>query len=348
MPPAPLHPYEADRLASLASYPTAVGELDPSMQALVDSAAMLAGTPVALIGLLDEDKQFFLARRGVEAASIPRSWAMCGYVVAAGEPIAIRDTRADARCADNPLASREPQLRAYLGLPIVGRDGLPLGTLCVMDHVPRRFAAELVRHLTALAGAAADLLEQRRSDGRSDIDTSQAVRTGRGLRRALANNELVLHYQPVVELDTDQTVSYEALLRWQNPHHGLLAPGAFLPVIEGGSLAGAVGRWVLNRAVSQAAARNWTVAVNVAAAQWSDAGFVDDVLSVLAVHGLAPAQLMLEVSEHQVLDGPAARNSIGRLRDAGVVIALDDFGAASLGWPGSTTSTSTSSSWTSA
>ncbi|MDQ6649828.1 MAG: EAL domain-containing protein [Actinomycetota bacterium] len=327
MPAAPPHPAEADRLASLAGYPMP-DDADPKMRTIVDAAAALAQTPVALIGLLDAERQFFLARRGVEATWIPRSWAMCGYVVATGEAVVIPDTHKDLRCADNPLAAREPQLRAYLGVPMIGRDGLPLGTLCVIDHMPRRFPSTLVRQLEALAGTAADLLDLRRSDVTTAIETCTAVGTSRDIRRALVNNELVLHYQPVVDLTTRQVVNYEALLRWQHPTRGLLAPNTFLPLVERGQLADAVGRWVLDRAVAQAAARGGTIAVNVAAGQWSAPGFVDDVLSVLAVHGLPPQQLILEVSEHQILGGAPAVAAMAALRQSGAAIALDDFGAA--------------------
>jgi len=158
--------------------------------------------------------------------------------------------------------------------------------------------------------------------------------TERGITRAIERGELRVHYQPVVRFDRSEIVGFEALVRWQHPERGLLPPGAFLPVAEGAGLIGAIGSWVLHEACRQAAA--WesestydtplAVSVNVSAAQLTR-DLVPTVEHALASASLAPASLVLEVSERALADGvERAAAVLGRLSASGVRIAVDDFG----------------------
>jgi len=153
-----------------------------------------------------------------------------------------------------------------------------------------------------------------------------------GLRGAIDDGELVTHYQPIIDLDTGVMVGAEALVRWQHPRDGLVAPDAFIPVAEETGIITALGDWVLDDACRQLAA--WrataalaevTVSVNLAARQIADAGIVSRIAGTLARHGLPPSALTVEVTETAALqDGHLPQ--LTAIHDLGVRVALDDFG----------------------
>jgi diguanylate cyclase (GGDEF)-like protein/PAS domain S-box-containing protein len=154
---------------------------------------------------------------------------------------------------------------------------------------------------------------------------------------ALERGELFLEYQPIVDLADQRVRSFEALVRWNHPRHGLLGPGRFVPLAEETGAIVALGRWVLHRAVADAA--TWprppdgapvTVSVNVAVRQVRDPGLIGEVHAALAAADLPPARLQLELTESAVMEpGKRGRPAVQRLRelsDLGVRIAIDDFG----------------------
>jgi EAL domain-containing protein (putative c-di-GMP-specific phosphodiesterase class I) len=153
------------------------------------------------------------------------------------------------------------------------------------------------------------------------------------IREALLHGEFVLHYQPKVNMRTGEILGAEALIRWQHPSLGLLAPAEFLPVIEEHPLAIEVGEWVLETALSQidtwnAAGHTVCISVNVGAHQLQHTDFVEHLRERLAAHpGIASSQLELEVLETSALEDIASVSSImASCRDMGVMFALDDFG----------------------
>jgi len=154
-----------------------------------------------------------------------------------------------------------------------------------------------------------------------------------GLRLALAREEFVLHYQPIVELAGGTITGVEALLRWQHPEWGLVAPGRFIQVAEQSGLIVPIGSWVLRRACQQAAA--WRdaglpplgVSVNLSARQFRKAGLAEEVAVALEEAGLDPACLKLEITESLLMDNPEASSALlERLKAMGIRLALDDFG----------------------
>jgi diguanylate cyclase (GGDEF)-like protein len=153
------------------------------------------------------------------------------------------------------------------------------------------------------------------------------------LAEALARNEFVLHYQPIVEVATGRPVGLEALLRWDHPRRGRVEPLQFIPLAEETELIVPIGRWVLMEACRRAVELDprpdgLEIAVNVSAVQLRDSGLVDDVQQALAASGLAPSRLILELTESSVVsDIDAAAITLCELRTHGVRIALDDFGA---------------------
>jgi diguanylate cyclase (GGDEF)-like protein len=153
------------------------------------------------------------------------------------------------------------------------------------------------------------------------------------LSEALARNEFVLHYQPIIEVDTGLPVGVEALLRWDHPRRGRVEPMQFIPLAEETELIIPIGRWVLMEACRRAVELDprpdgLEIAVNVSAVQLRDPGLVDDVQHALDRAGLAPSRLILELTESSVItDMDSAAITLCELRTHGVRIALDDFGA---------------------
>jgi diguanylate cyclase (GGDEF)-like protein len=154
-----------------------------------------------------------------------------------------------------------------------------------------------------------------------------------GLTAALAADELVLHYQPVVRVDTGRIEGYEALVRWFRPGHGLVPPSDFIPVAEQSELIHDLDAWVLRRATQQLARWNaqrgssdLLVAVNVSGRHVARPRINRDVTEALEAAGVEPSQLVLEVTETALIDDEAAISHLQDLRRLGVVISLDDFG----------------------
>ncbi|MDA0160687.1 EAL domain-containing protein [Solirubrobacter ginsenosidimutans] len=147
------------------------------------------------------------------------------------------------------------------------------------------------------------------------------------LERAIENEELVLHYQPIVDLDLGRVAGFEALVRWEHPARGLLGPGEFIPLAEETGLIVPLGRWVLREAARDAA--RWAgapyLSVNVAGAQLEQPGFVEEVACALADGGLDAARLVLEVTESSLV-GDLEAERLQALRRLGVRLAIDDFG----------------------
>ena len=153
------------------------------------------------------------------------------------------------------------------------------------------------------------------------------------IRRALAEREFVLYYQPKVNMRTGKIIGAEALIRWQHPERGLLSPAMFLPVIDDHPLAIDVGEWVIDTALTQMelwrdAGLDIQVSVNVGALQLQHEGFVASLREILAAHpGIKPGCLEIEVLETSAL-GDMVRVSqvMERCREMGISFALDDFG----------------------
>ncbi|HKT04666.1 MAG TPA: EAL domain-containing protein [Rugosimonospora sp.] len=153
------------------------------------------------------------------------------------------------------------------------------------------------------------------------------------LERALERGELVLFYQPIVDLASGRAASFEALIRWRHPTRGLLEPGHFIPIAEETGLIIPIGQWVLRTACQQA--YGWqrafgmplSMAVNVSVRQLADDGLIDDVAAALRDSGLSPQSLTLELTESAFMaDTDAAVARVRAIKDLGVRLAIDDFG----------------------
>jgi len=185
----------------------------------------------------------------------------------------------------------------------------------------------------------ADLaLYRAKSDGRgqcrffaSDMDERMQARRGLelDLRRALANEEFDLAFQPIVSSESGRITAFEALLRWNHPERGLIMPDLFVPLAEETGLIVGIGDWVLRHACASAAA--WpddvSIAVNISPAQFRAGKLVQSVAKAVAASGLDPARLELEITEGILLaDSGKTLAVLHALRRLGVRIAMDDFG----------------------
>jgi diguanylate cyclase (GGDEF)-like protein len=177
-------------------------------------------------------------------------------------------------------------------------------------------------------------------DAERDPHTPERLTLLGELRRAIDEDELVLHYQPQISLISGEVIGAEALVRWQHPERGLLGPGEFLPLAERTASIRALTLWVLDNALRQC--REWldagldlSVAVNIAGPNVSDGSIPGAIAELLEYWRVPPGRLELEISESTVMTDPRrAEDVLGRLDAMGVRLSLDDFGTghSSLGY----------------
>ena len=158
-----LPPTEKKRLRELRSYHV----LDTLPERLYDNIAKIAseicGTPIALVSLIDENRQWFKARVGLDATETPRDISFCGHAILQPNVFEVQDAHEDPRFRDNPLVEGGPKIRFYAGAPLRSTTGEQLGTLCVIDHEPKKLTSSQIEALTALADQVVALLEMRLS-----------------------------------------------------------------------------------------------------------------------------------------------------------------------------------------
>ena len=151
---------EAARLAALNSLGVLDTPPEPELDVITALAADRLDCPIALISLVDDYRQWFKSRHGLDVTETPRSIAFCHHAIQSPEVMVVPDARADARFAKNPLVTGPPHIRFYAGAPLMSRSGHNIGTLCVLDHQPRHdLTARERRALTLMAAQAMDRLE---------------------------------------------------------------------------------------------------------------------------------------------------------------------------------------------
>jgi diguanylate cyclase (GGDEF)-like protein len=152
------------------------------------------------------------------------------------------------------------------------------------------------------------------------------------IRRALSRDEIVVHYQPIVDLEDRLVTGAEGLVRWEHPEHGLIPPGAFVQSVEQSGLIGPLTRHVLDHAIAQCAqwrreGREMSVAVNLSVRNLLDRDLPREIARLLAAYQVPPASLHLEITESMIMTDPErAIATVGRLSELGVRLSVDDFG----------------------
>ena len=193
---APPHPQEQARLASLNTLEILDTLPEADFDDLTRLASRICGTPIALVSLVDQSRQWFKSHFGLDASETPRDMAFCAHAILGEQLFLVEDAHRDERFHDNPLVTGDPQVRFYAGMPLKGVSGLNLGTLCVIDRQPRQLTAEQVEALEVIGHQVeAQLmlrlrvreLERREEELRSQRDALASMQQQKGelLRRVI-------------------------------------------------------------------------------------------------------------------------------------------------------------------
>jgi PAS domain S-box-containing protein len=159
---------ETERLKALRELCILDTEREGVFDDLVEIASQICGTPIALVSLVDEDRQWFKAKKGLEAESTPRELAFCAHAILTSNVLVVNDAKQDARFSDNPLVTSEPHIQFYVGAPLITKSGYALGTLCAIDTVAKQLTAEQIRALQALSRQVVSQFEFRLALRESD------------------------------------------------------------------------------------------------------------------------------------------------------------------------------------
>jgi EAL domain-containing protein (putative c-di-GMP-specific phosphodiesterase class I) len=334
---------EMIRVEKLYSLGVLGADKDPILGAIVEIACMALRMPIALVTLLDADRQWFKASRGLDAIWAPREHSFCHYTILNDTPFIVSDTKSDDRFGANPFVVGDDPIRFYAGIPLEIEPGIRLGCLCVLDRTPRELDHDALEILKRLGQCASDRLRQsgnsrlielvsreRRDQAKADLINAAHA--------ALSRHAFLLFYQPKFELRTRTRIGFEALLRWRKSDGSVLAPASFTEALDDSDFSRRVGSFVLAEAISQAKAWEQAgfdfghIAINVSSNQFTGSmgllEFADEVLAATESASLPPSMLHIEVTEGVLLSGrqnPVPRQ-LARLRAAGFTVSFDDFG----------------------
>ncbi|NMF57281.1 histidine kinase dimerization/phosphoacceptor domain -containing protein [Pseudanabaena yagii] len=163
---------EVERLKALRRYKVLDTLPEREFDELTQLASLICETPIALISLVDRDRQWFKAKVGIDAEETSRDISFCGHVVASSKMLIVEDATQDTRFADNPLVLQEPKIRFYAGAPLITSDGFVLGTLCTIDLEPKTLSPTQIKHLESLSNLVISQLELRIKQENSQLLTA--------------------------------------------------------------------------------------------------------------------------------------------------------------------------------
>jgi PAS domain S-box-containing protein len=200
----PIPPREAERLAALSQYEVMDSLPEQLFDDITNLAANICGTPIALISLVDEKRQWFKSRVGLDATETHRDAAFCAHaILEPNDVMVIGDATLDHRFQNNPLVTGGPDIRFYAGAPIVTPQGLAVGTVCVIDREPRALTAAQQSSLKSLSRLVLSLLEDRK----------RQIEAGRRVADQYENR--LQHMQEVSRQSPDLTAYIDHEYRWQ-------------------------------------------------------------------------------------------------------------------------------------
>jgi PAS domain S-box-containing protein len=179
---APVPANEQRRLETLRGSGILDTAPERSYDQLTELAANICGTPIAILSLIDSDRQWFKSKMGIATTETSRDIAFCAHTILGGDLLVVPDVTADQRFADNPLVTSAPQIRFYAGAPLITQDGHALGTLCVLDYVPRQLSNQQREALGVLSSQAVGQIELRKAKAELKNAESSAESAAQALR----------------------------------------------------------------------------------------------------------------------------------------------------------------------
>ena len=184
---------ESERLKILRSFEVLDTPAEEAFDHITRVAARIAGVPIALVTLVDESRQWFKSRVGLEVEETPREYAFCSHAIQSSQLMVISDTRTDDRFQDNPFVVGEPGIRFYAGVPLVSPEGAGLGTLCVIDREPRELTPDQVELLYLLGQHVQAELNLRRAAAVQRVEHAALVKSN-ALLETIADNAPVMFF----------------------------------------------------------------------------------------------------------------------------------------------------------
>ncbi len=300
------------------------------LQTTIALAARAVAFPSAMINILDENTQHTISLLGSDELATPREVALCDTVVRSGEPLAVEDAGADDRFAHFPKVVGG-DVAAYIGVPLLGRESLVVGALCVIDSRGRDISADDVARLREFGSIVEDQLDLMR---RLNAQRRVGAVVTQELAAAIRLGHIVPWYQPIVDLRSGRVVAVEALARWRHDGGEVSDPSRFIPLAEDSDLIVDLDLTVIRQAARSASGwqsrrADLRLSVNLSGRHFDREDFLAPIVEAVADGGMSPDSIDLELTETTPLDSRVNTTVVRRLRDEGFGVWLDDFGT---GW----------------
>jgi EAL domain-containing protein (putative c-di-GMP-specific phosphodiesterase class I) len=303
----------------------------PALRTTVELAARSVGFAIAQLNVLDDTTQYTLVNiGGPPVTTVERSTTLCDDVVRSEKPAVVTRNRIDATLRQRNILDQNG-VAAYASVPLRGREGLVIGSLCLLDRMPRELSEGQLQELEAYGSVLEEQLDLHRRVG----STPAKLDSDHDLAGALYAGQIVPWFQSIVDLKTGAIVGFEALARWHHPTNGLVSPADFVPFAESSELIIDIDLEVLRLAVKEAEA--WhehrpelRLSVNLSGRHLAHPDAVSQLQSAVAMSAVDPRSITLELTEtSSVSDGPLIRRHIDDVHALGFSVFLDDFGS---GW----------------